>query len=768
MDRFVQFPANPTDGMVFEVTKGVYYRYDLQSNSWNRLNTVASALPLATNETAGLMSSDDVKKINKLLVPPLTATLTSDNCPTKFSRGTVGFKSADNIVEVTGDALMTNVSSTGQQIKETVPFQVHENTYAFDFTIDMEELTNALIVANNYVSKGATGDRGPKGPTGEKGTSFVLSGPPGEQGEQGSAPECTLRIEPETFPVESGGKALVDVRVVLNDCEPGTYKLEFDRQSVGQYAPASKIKLTDADSKWVLALASVDSPSRAYYIDMTGIENTIKTKYAEELIRLKAGYEKVTNFWLDKMNKLFNEQKQALCVTLEYAESVKKNAALRQHMESVAATAAIAGAKITLHTRHDPITSNVSGNTALNSSLNLQGQSTPPGATGERFPASPNSTAATSAPSVMAPSSVREAAATQAVDTAQDQFFVILRGENVYVSGTVNFTADGQYGSQLFAYRSYKGQPLGVATWSITNVTAISQYKFTVIVPGIGKEPLGDNFKTFEFTISYSRMNTGVHIEQDHQINWEKYGSLISTDGGTIAQSAVIQAAPEETGDGLHELDVQWFFTPTNALSIVVPEGTYRLEIVDTDAFVDVAYRADIRVISGAITHRIVDKGSYTSADAARSAYAGLSMDLNHRGGKIDVYLPCFDPSSAKGKVYFTLTKRSSDLGYLQNVAVAAELKQDYLRGYSPSVRSHVLGQDYTLICMSTRLAKILGYDGAVRVAFAWPSDVYGNLAPISGFEYGQDLDLQAQLVFNISVHNGECSPQIILFAVIK
>jgi hypothetical protein len=703
-------------------------------------------------------------------VPPLTATLTSDNCPTKFSRGTVGFKSSDNIVKVTGDALMTNVDATGKQIKESVPFQVHENTYAFDFTIDMEELTNALIVANNYVSKGAPGDRGPKGPTGDKGTSFILSGPPGEQGEQGSAPECTLRIEPETFPVQSGGKALVDVRVVLNDCEPGTYKLEFDRQSVGQYAPASKIKLTDADSKWVLALASVDAPSRAYYIDMTVIENTIKAKYEEELARLKSGYEKVTNYWLDKMNQLFNEQKQALCVTLEYAESVKKNAALRQHMESVAATAAIAGAKITLHTRNDPITSNVSGNTALNTSLNLQGQSAPAGTTGKGFPQPPNSTAATSTGvGGIAPRSVREAAAIQAVDTTQDQFFVILRGENVYVSGTVNYTADGQYDGQLFAYRSYKGQPLGVASWSITEVPAIGQYKFTVIIPGISDQPLGDNFRTFEFTIPYSRMNAGVHIEQDHQISWEKYGPLVSADGGTVAQ-AVPQAqdVAEQTTDELHELDAQLFFTATSALSIVVPEGTYRLEIVDTDAFVDGAYRADIRVISGAVTYRILDKGSYKTADGARSAYAGLSMDLNHRGGKIDVFLPCFDPSKASGKVYFTLMKRSSDLGYLQNIAVAAELKQDYLKGFSPSVRSFVLGQDYTLICMSTRLAKMLGYDSAFKVAFAWPSDVHGNLAPISGFEYGQDLDLQAQLVSNISEHNGECSPQIILFPVIK
>jgi hypothetical protein len=164
----------------------------------------------------------------------------------------------------------------------------------------------------------------------------------------------------------------------------------------------------------------------------------------------------------------------------------------------------------------------------------------------------------------------------------------------------------------------------------------------------------------------------------------------------------------------------------------------------------------------------MLDKGSYPTADGSRSAYTGLSMDLNHRGGKIDVFLPCFDPSRAIGKVHFTLLKRSSDLGYLQNVAVAAELKQDYLKGFSPSVRSHVLGQDYILICMSTRLAKMLGYDNAFKVAFAWPSDVHGVLAPISGFEYGQDLDLQAQLVSNIGEHNGECSPQIILFPVIK
>lgn len=763
MDRYVQFPLDPSDGMVFEVSKGIYYAYDLQSNSWNRLNSVASALPVATNTDPGLMAAEDVKKLNKLLLPPLRATIGSDNCPTRFTRGTVGFKSADNIINVTGDALMTNVDDQGKRTSETLPFQVHENTYAYDFTIDMDQLTDALASVGNYISKGTPGDRGPKGPTGDKGTSFVLSGPPGEQGAQGSAPECTLRLEPETFAVESGGKALTDVRVVLNNCEPGTYKLEFDRQSVGQYAPVSKIKLKDADSKWLLALTSVDSPSRAYYIDMTEIENAIRDKYEQEIARLKAGYEKVTNYWLDKMNTLFNEQKQALCVTLEYAESVKKNAALRQHMESVAATAAIAGAKITLHTRNDPITSNTSGNTALNTSLTLQGQDAPAGLTGLPFPQPPNTFSRANSGVTPVPFSLREEALSQAIDTTQDQFFVVMRGNDLYVSGAVSVVGEGLYRGNLFAYRSYKGLPLGVSSWTMSDRPEIGQYEFKVDVPGIGTEPLGDNFKTFNFTIPYDRMNAGVHIQDDHQVSWEKYGNPIGSAGGF---NAFAQAA-EQTLSDVHELDAKLYFGSSNAYSVVVPEGTYQIEILNTTAFVDGRYRADIRVVSGNITQRILDKGSFGSPEESNLAYAGLSMNINHRGGKIDVYLPSLDPTKANGSVHFSLKRKSSDLGYLQNVAIAAEIKQDFLKGYSAAARSHVLGQDYTMICLSTRLAKMLGYDTTVSVAFAWPSSINGDLMPLSGFEFGQDLDLQAQLVSNVGERNGNCSPQIILFAVV-
>ena len=773
MDKFVKFPVNPTDGMVFEVTRGVYYAFDLQSNTWNRISSVASAVPPATPTESGLMVAADVQKINKLLVPPLTATLGSDNCPTRFSRGTVGFKSADNIVNVTGDALFTNVDAEGKQIAETLPFQVHENTYAYDFTIDMQELTDALIVNGNYVSKGVQGDRGPKGPTGEKGTSFVLSGPPGEQGEQGNAPECTLRVEPETFAVESGGKALVDVRVVLNECAPGTYKLEFDRQSVGQYAPVSKIKLKDASSKWVLGLTTLDGPSRAYYVDMTDIENTIKAKYLEELARLKAGYEKVTDYWLNQMNNLFNEQKRALCISLEYTESVRKNAQLRQHMESVAATAAVAGAKITLHTRNDPITSNTSGNTALNSSLSLQGQSAPAGTTGARFPQPPNTTSATQRSGGFVKSDAidfenrNQAIPSQAVDTASDQFFVIMRGENTYISGTVAASGTGSYGGEVFAYRSYKGKPLGVSSWSITNDTTIGHYRFDVVVPGIDQaDSLGDNFKTFVFSVPYERMNSGVHIHEDHQFSWEKYGNLIGSEGLTV-QSATVQSI-KAFSEELHVLDASLFFSSTNPLIVVAPEGTYELEIIDVDAFIDGKYRGDIRIVSGSMTYRLLNKGAFDSVDAVRAAYIGLTMDFSHRGGKIDFYIPSMDPTSTRGNIRFVLRKKSADLGYLQNVAIAAEIKHDYLRGLSNFSRCKTIGQDYVVICLSARLSKMLGYDGLTTVAFAWPIDMYGELAPLSGFEFGQDLDLQAQLVANVVEHAGECSPNVYLFAVVK
>jgi hypothetical protein len=588
----VKFPTNPVEGTIYEVGKGVYYRYESMTKSWNRVSTAAAAIPLATLTEPGLMPADDVRKTQKLMLPPLETTITGGNCPTNFVGGVFDLKSVDSIVNISGKAEIRNVDEFGQVITETQNYQISENTYAFDFTVDLEALTTELAKRDNFKTGGIIGDKGPKGPTGDPGNDFIISGMPGPQGKQGSGPGCALTVEPESFVIQAGGKALVDARLVLDPCDPSTYKIEFDRQAVGisknsrTALPPTKVAVNGRSSKWVMVAESILGALTPYYLDVSQIESAIKEKFDSEVLRMKAGYENTVNYWLQKMSDLYDEQKTALCAALEFCTSAKKNTALRQHLENVAATAAISGAKVTIVNRNDPEASTVSGNSLLASLLPT---GAPLGGNSNNFPAAANQSS-TSVTATFANVTVQEGGTTHggvtivdgtayypngstrivdqaAVDAAAraqtiaesnanaieasvnanggdgaaakqealrssktELLYVRMTGENGYIEGFLPRISDEEFANQIVVFRQKRGTKVGNSSWSIkASGTENTGYYYATTVNVSGLIPTSSNeFVQFSFNIKDSvvgERNTidfGTQKDKNYEFIWER------------------------------------------------------------------------------------------------------------------------------------------------------------------------------------------------------------------------------------------------------
>jgi hypothetical protein len=350
-----RFPENPANGDIFELQDGVLYEYDISINSWIKIASNTVNLPLATHASDGSMSATDLKKLNRLVLPPPSSSITGNDCYAPFERGVISLKSADDFVNVEGNVTLQNIDNTGTRISQTMPFHIHQHTYGFDFNLDINELIDELVARGQFKTVGPIGERGDKGITGENGIDRIPSGPQGAKGEQGLAPECTLDVQTEILQanVNPGLKrALTAVRVVVDEDDYEKYSLEFDRQVIGRTdITTSLFKVRQQKSSWVLAVGSVaGTPQKVYYLDVDPIINKIHDKFLAEIDRLKTGYETITKFWAQIMSDMFDEQKAALCCALEFCQSKTKSDGLRRHMESVAASA-LPDARIKVHER---------------------------------------------------------------------------------------------------------------------------------------------------------------------------------------------------------------------------------------------------------------------------------------------------------------------------------------------------------------------------------------------------------------------------------
>lgn len=364
-----KFPNNPKHGDIYEVKSGLLYQYDAGVNGWLEVRSDNFIIELATPVKKGAMSSEDLKKLNRLLLPPPQSTITGTDCPTPFQYGVVQLYSGDRFVGVNGNVDIRNIDEFGDIVSASHPFHIHQHTYGFDFTLDIPELVRELISRGKLNLQGLIGDTGDKGDTGDDGINNILTGPAGNKGNQGIAPPCDLIIDPEPINAEAKPglkRALVTARIIDNT--DSSFTLEFDRQVVGsQVLSTSSFNVRDSDSFWVLAVANTTgNPQPVYYIDIEPLVDIVRSKFLSEVDRLKKGYEDIVRFWIQTMSDLFDEQKAALCCALEYCMSATKSIDQRWHMESVAAAVVGSkGARINLHSRDSDVAVEVSSTSLL-------------------------------------------------------------------------------------------------------------------------------------------------------------------------------------------------------------------------------------------------------------------------------------------------------------------------------------------------------------------------------------------------------------------
>jgi len=353
-----RFPANPQHGDIFELRAGLLFQYDAAVNAWIKIVSSNLMLPVATNIANGAMTAVDLKKLNRLVIPPPRSTIIGNDCIAPFKAGAIALYSGDNFVNVEGNIVLQNIDEFGDLISDDFPFQIHQHTYGYDFNLDIPRLVTELKRRGQFESTGTVGPKGDKGEEGDPGVDEILSGPQGDRGEQGDAPECELTIETEPVQSETQPglqKALVAARVIPSVQFPNDatkYGLQFDRQTIGTSdVSTSRFMVQQQNSFWILAVESiVGTPQAIYYLDIEPLIEAVRQKFLTEVELLKSGYEDIVAFWIQTMSDLFDEQKDALCCAIECCKSRTKGTQLRQHMESVAASA-LPDAKINIHGR---------------------------------------------------------------------------------------------------------------------------------------------------------------------------------------------------------------------------------------------------------------------------------------------------------------------------------------------------------------------------------------------------------------------------------
>jgi len=331
----LQFPADPSNNTIFEAQPGVLYIYEAATDSWVKV-VGNQTFPLATPISDGLMAATDLVKLNQLIIPAPISTITAENCQTRFVAGNINLYSTDGLINISGQVTI------GQTTKR---WKLAPNTAVFDFTIDKTTLFAQLAANRQLNYLGITGPIGPKGPTGDPGD-ILVTGPKGPTGDPGQIPPCTVSINQDilSYEAQSGiTKAIIGIEAQsLNETD---YQIILKRGIIGnpQAAP-DKLKVNcDQQSTWVLGVVNTGGPPAAcctsdadrfqlYYIDIFPILAAISDKFDSEVIRLKHGEERIVQFWLQKMQQLYNTQKAAICCALQAATQTLASRATPQQI----------------------------------------------------------------------------------------------------------------------------------------------------------------------------------------------------------------------------------------------------------------------------------------------------------------------------------------------------------------------------------------------------------------------------------------------------
>ncbi len=360
----VKFPTHPADGTLFEPAPGVFYRYSAREKSWIRIDT--TVVGLATPSVAGMMSKEDFKKLQSIVLPPPQSTLQGEDCDVKFDSGVAALYSTDESIFVEDNL------SVGGNLQ---PWQIHENTAGYNFRLNLEQFIAEIESRGKFKKVQLAGKDGAKGKKGDPGTDNLDTGPEGDKGTAGANSPFPGSFFPESTALqvddEQGDRAIVDV-TTEQVSEDENY-LVVTRANIGNPdACPPSIAPRNFDSPWVLVLDQKEANvtrrleatgdcaitcricvSQVYYLNIENIIETVQERFEAKLYELKFEKEKVVNHWLKVMSSLFNEQKYALCCALENCTTRKRNQDVRRYIEQSRIQAAIGEQRLIISSGED-------------------------------------------------------------------------------------------------------------------------------------------------------------------------------------------------------------------------------------------------------------------------------------------------------------------------------------------------------------------------------------------------------------------------------
>lgn len=347
------YPENPSDGMLFESTPGVYYEYQMSLKSWVRVNS--PNIPVATQYSDGLMSKEDYSKVIGMLDDPPVTVLSVEGCDEQYSSGLLTFNSDESDI-----------------IKIDMPEEnLHENTAIINFKLDLEKFAQNMIDEGKLKFIALSGDDGNKGDKGADGLNSLDTGPQGDDGPNGLNMPWPGTLTEETFDVSHDNKAIVDIRQEKVSSEENY--LVVRRANIGNpNACPDSIIPQDVQSPWIIgfgndadanavsvvnnnSICSVYCRSSIFYFDIDVIIQSIKTHFINYLQIVKQEKEELAESWIAAMITQYNEQKSALCCALEACKSRTRNVRQREYIEQQRIQAAQAGYRLVIGNDEDKV-----------------------------------------------------------------------------------------------------------------------------------------------------------------------------------------------------------------------------------------------------------------------------------------------------------------------------------------------------------------------------------------------------------------------------
>lgn len=369
------FPKDPEDGTIIEIAGNVLYRYSKKNNVWTQVDGFSVSMDLATALKDGLMSSDDLQKLNGLLIPPPRTALTGDKCNFIFNSGTFGFRSSKDHLKVEYELTLRDKDGQGFDVDRKEVWQIHENTYGINFRVNVDVLLDELKKRDHITYRKTIGPTGKKGIAGKKGIDKLETGPKGLDGVDGNnfPFDGLLNQEQSGFLVGEANRGIIDIRTDHDD-----NSLMVTRSIIGDPELCPKLVLPkNINTKWIVAIDERPSQriilnecstalcanncgpvertlvqsfcsTRLYFIDFSAIEETIRLRFEELVMELKQVKEQITLELMKSMIDLFTEQKLALCCAVENCESRRENQRNRSIIDGARIQAAQAGFSISV------------------------------------------------------------------------------------------------------------------------------------------------------------------------------------------------------------------------------------------------------------------------------------------------------------------------------------------------------------------------------------------------------------------------------------